>query len=70
MTYFYDVKRRSEAGISKDCMATYILSHGANRGVPDVDIAYALSAPFSGGVDTVRRFLIKASLAALALRVE
>jgi Cytochrome P450 len=57
MTYFNDVKRRSEAGIAKDCMATYSLSQGGNQGMTDVEVAYALSAPFTAGVDTVRRSL-------------
>ena len=57
MAYFNDVKRRSEAGIAKDCMATYSLSQGGNQGMTDVEVAYALSAPFSAGVDTVRRSL-------------
>jgi hypothetical protein len=56
MSYFNDVKRRSKAGIAKDCMATYSLSHAGNHGMSDVDVAYALSAPFSAGVDTVRPF--------------
>jgi len=53
MAYFNDVKRRSEAGIAKDCMATYSLSQGSNQGMTDVEVAYALSAPFSAGVDTM-----------------
>lgn len=57
MAYFNDVKRRSEAGIAKDYMATYSLSQGGNQGMTDVEVAYALSAPFSAGVDTVRRSL-------------
>jgi hypothetical protein len=57
MAYFNDVKRRSEAGIAKDCMATYSLSQGGNQGMTDVEVAYALSAPFSAGIDTVRQFL-------------
>ncbi|KAI0274536.1 cytochrome P450 [Russula aff. rugulosa BPL654] len=52
MAYFNDVKRRSEAGIAKDCMATYSLSQGGNQGMTDVEVAFALSAPFSAGVDT------------------
>jgi hypothetical protein len=58
VTYFNDVKRRREAGIAKDCMATYSLSQGGNQGMTDVEVAYALSAPFSAGVDTVRPFLV------------
>ncbi len=57
MAYFNDVKRRSEAGIARDCMATYSQSQGGNQGMTDVEVAYALSAPFSAGVDTVRRSL-------------
>jgi hypothetical protein len=56
MTFFNNVKRRHEAGIAKDCMATYSLSKGGNPGMTDIEIAYALSAPFSAGVDTVRQF--------------
>jgi hypothetical protein len=65
MSYFNDVKRRSKAGIAKDCMATYSLWHGGSQGMTDVDVAYALSAPFSAGVDTVRRFLIGCFSAAI-----
>jgi hypothetical protein len=58
MVHFNGVKQRNEAGIAKDCMATYSLSHGGNQGLTDVEVAYALSAPFSAGVDTVRQFLL------------
>ena len=58
MTHFNDVKQRNEAGIAKDCMATYSLSPGGNQGLTDVEVAYSLSAPFTAGVDTVRRFLL------------
>jgi hypothetical protein len=56
MTFYNKVKRRHEAGIAKDCMATYSLSKGGNPGMTEVEIAYALSAPFSAGIDTVRRY--------------
>jgi hypothetical protein len=56
MTFYDNVKRRHNAGIAKDCMATYSLSKGGNPGMTDVEIAYALSAPFSAGIDTVRRY--------------
>jgi hypothetical protein len=58
VTYFNNVKRRKEAGIAKDCMATYSLSQGGNQGMTDVEVSFALSAPFSAGVDTVRPFLV------------
>ena len=66
MTHFNDVKQRNEAGIAKDCMATYSLSHGGNQGLTELEVAYSLSAPFSAGVDTVRRF----SLCAIMRRFE
>jgi hypothetical protein len=31
MTDFNGVKQRNEAGIAKDCMAIYSLSHGGNQ---------------------------------------
>ncbi len=58
MTYFNDAKRRSEAGVAKNCMTTYGLSQRGNQRMSDLDIAYTLSTPFSAGVETVRRFLI------------
>jgi hypothetical protein len=57
MTYFNDAKRRNEAGIAKNCMATYGLSQRGNQRMSDLDIAYTLSTPFSAGIETVRRFL-------------
>ena len=59
MTYFNDAKRRSEAGVAKNCMATHGLSQRGNQRMSDLDIAYTLSTPFSAGVETVRRFLFK-----------
>ncbi len=61
MTYFNDAKRRSEAGLAKTSMATYGLSQRGNQRTSDLDMAYALSTPFSAGVETVRRFLISYS---------
>jgi hypothetical protein len=58
MTYFNDAKRRSEAGVAKDCMTNYSLSQRGNQELSDLEVAYALSTPFSAGVETVRRFLI------------
>jgi hypothetical protein len=56
MTFYNNVKRRHEAGIAKDCMATFSLSKGGNFGMTDIEIAYALAAPFGAGVETVRWF--------------
>ncbi len=58
MTYLNDVRQRNEAGIAKGCIATYSLSRGGNQGMTDIEVAYALSTPFSAGVDTVRRLFI------------
>lgn len=51
-TYLNGVRQRSEAGIAKGCMATYCLSRSGNQGMTDIEVAYALSTPFSAGVDT------------------
>jgi hypothetical protein len=64
MTFFNDAKRRSEAGVAKNCMATYGLSQRGNQSMSDLDIAYTLSTPFRAGVETVRRFLISCLSAA------
>ncbi|KAF8263089.1 cytochrome P450 [Lactarius quietus] len=52
LAFFNGVKRRLEAGTAKECMGTYSLSNDGNQGMTDVEVAYALSAPFSAGVDT------------------
>jgi cytochrome P450 len=52
LDFLNGVKRRLEAGIAKECMGTYSLSNVGNQGMTDVEVAYALSAPFSAGVDT------------------
>ena len=57
MTYFNDAKRRSEAGVAKNCLATHSLSEHGNQRMSDLEIAYTLSTPFRAGVETVRRFL-------------
>lgn len=46
------------AGVVKNCMVSYSLSLRGNQGMSDLEIAYALSSPFSAGYETVRRFLI------------
>ena len=53
LNFFHGVKRRLEAEVSKECMGTYSLSEGGNQGMTEIEVAYALSAPFSAGVDTV-----------------
>jgi hypothetical protein len=58
MTYFNDAKRRIEAGVAKNCMATYSLSQRGDQRMSDLDIAYILSTPFSAGIETVRRLLV------------
>jgi len=52
MMFLDSVKRRFEAGIAKDCMATYSLSRDSNHGMNEVAVAYALAAPFGAGTDT------------------
>ena len=56
LDFLNGVKRRLEAGIAKECMGTFSLSNVGDQGMTDVEVAYALSAPFSAGVDTVCGF--------------
>lgn len=53
MELLNDVKQRVEAGTAKECMATRGLKDQASLGFSDVQLAFALSAPFSAGIDTV-----------------
>ncbi|KAI0055362.1 cytochrome P450 [Artomyces pyxidatus] len=52
LTFLRTVKRRKDAGISKDCMAVYTLTDGRDHGLSEVEVAYALSAPFGAGIDS------------------
>lgn len=49
--YLRTVQRQMEAGAAKESMATICLS-GGNEGLDEVEVAYALSAPFSAGLET------------------
>ncbi|KAI0055361.1 cytochrome P450 [Artomyces pyxidatus] len=51
-TFLRTVKQRADTGIAKDCMATYTLWNGGDQGLSELEVAYALSAPFSAGIDT------------------
>ncbi|KAI0773594.1 cytochrome P450 [Fomes fomentarius] len=52
MELLNDVKQRIEAGTAKECMATRGLKDQASLGFSDVQLAFALSAPFGAGIDT------------------
>jgi len=58
MTYLNDVRQCNKVGTAKGCIATYSLLRGGNQGMTNIKVAYALSTPFSAGVDTVCRLLI------------
>ncbi|KAI0319727.1 cytochrome P450 [Amylostereum chailletii] len=51
-SFFRAAKERIEAGTSKDCMASYCVTEKGSQGLSEVEISYALSAPFGAGVDT------------------
>ncbi|KAI0041114.1 cytochrome P450 [Auriscalpium vulgare] len=54
LTFFRNVKSRFAAGIAKDCMAVSAIanSKAGSDDLSEVEVAYALSAPFSAGIDT------------------
>ncbi|TFK88359.1 cytochrome P450 [Polyporus arcularius HHB13444] len=47
-----DVKNRVEAGTAKECMATRGLRDQQSLGFSDLELAFALNAPFGAGIDT------------------
>ncbi|KAF8495432.1 cytochrome P450 [Russula emetica] len=57
------------SGIAKGCMATYSLSRAGNQGMTDIEIAYALSTPFSAGVDTVRPLVLPEPVSMLTVAI-
>ena len=58
MTAMNEVKRKIENGTAVSCTATYGLSKQEELGFNDIELAYALSAPWAAGIGTVsyRRF--------------
>ncbi|KAI0055363.1 cytochrome P450 [Artomyces pyxidatus] len=64
-TFLRRVKERAHAGYSKDCMATYTMTKGGDQGLSEVEVAYAVSAPFSAGIDTTMSTLRWAIVCAL-----
>jgi hypothetical protein len=53
MTAMNDVKRKMEKGTAIPCTATYGLTKQKELGYSDVELAYALSAPWAAGIGTV-----------------
>ncbi|KAI0717572.1 cytochrome P450 [Cerioporus squamosus] len=53
MELLTDVKNRMEAGTAKECMATRGLKDQQSLGFSDLELAFALNAPFGAGIDTV-----------------
>ncbi|KAG6813351.1 hypothetical protein H0H92_011899 [Tricholoma furcatifolium] len=48
------VKEQMELGSAQPCMTTYALERRSEFGLSDVELAYALSSPWTAGVETVR----------------
>ncbi len=51
-----DVRERMATGRAMRCVATRALERRVNWGLNDVEVAYALSAPWQAGVTTVSFF--------------
>ena len=48
-----DVREVMNAGKAKECMSTRGLRDQKSLGVTDVQLAFAMSAPFGAGIETV-----------------
>lgn len=48
-----------DAGTAKDCMTSRCLSATESLGLTEVELAYAVSAAFGAGIDTVTLTLIE-----------
>lgn len=48
-----DVKRRMDAGVGKECIASRCLRTQESLGFSDVELAFAVTSPYSAGLDTV-----------------
>ncbi|EJF60063.1 cytochrome P450, partial [Dichomitus squalens LYAD-421 SS1] len=58
MELLKDVEDRLKTGIAKECMATRSLRDQEALGISDVQLAFAMAAPFAAGIDTaISRFL-------------
>ena len=49
-----DVKKRMDAGVGKECIASRCLRTQESLGFSDVELAFAVTSPYSAGLDTVR----------------
>lgn len=53
MTAMTEVKKKMESGTAVPCTATYGITKQKELGFNDVELAYALSAPWAAGIGTV-----------------
>ncbi|OBZ76027.1 O-methylsterigmatocystin oxidoreductase [Grifola frondosa] len=65
-TLLREVRQQMDAGTSKECISSRSLDNAADLGFAEVELAYAVSAPFGAGIDTtvgsVEVFLLAALL--------
>ena len=48
-----EVKTRAQTGSGKECIASRSLQTQASLGFSDMELAFAVSSPYSAGLDTV-----------------
>ena len=53
MTLLNEVKARAAEGTCPPCLGSQALDNKEKIGLHDVDVAYILSSPFLGGIETV-----------------
>ncbi|OBZ76274.1 Fumitremorgin C synthase [Grifola frondosa] len=51
-TLLREVRQKMDAGTAKECISSRSLDNGADLGFSEVELAYAVSAPFGTGIDT------------------
>ena len=59
-----DVKKRMDAGTGKECIASRCLKTQESLGFSDLELAFAVTSPYSAGTDTVHRYSILAFISA------
>ncbi|KAF9073503.1 cytochrome P450 [Rhodocollybia butyracea] len=65
MTAMNDVKKRMQDGVVQPCTTTYGIAKQKELGFNDIELAYALSAPWAAGIGTTTTALEIAILAML-----
>ena len=61
MRMLNDVDNRVRKGLAKESLSSRLLASGNTHGFNKVEMAWAVSAPFSAGIETVRLSIFHAN---------